>query len=317
MSNLERSPQETPCGGRAAVAVQPVRELLGGATVPLGGPRGMMVTRTLPHRNRRMVGAWCFVDFYGPADLTSALGMRVPPHPHIWLVAGELLHRDSLGSRQFIEPGQLNLMTAGQAISHSEETPAEHSPVLHGVQLWTALPDEYRHVAPQFAHHPDLPVLTDTGVTVRVIMGELGDARSPARIFSPLVGAEAVLAEGSDTRLPLVPDWEYAALVLSGTVEVDGLALSVGPLLYLGSGRSDLGLRSAQSGRVLLIGGEPFDEQIVMWWNFIGRDHEEIVAAREDWMGGRRFGTVRGYAGNPLPAPPMPTTRLKPRGRQP
>ena len=98
---------------------------------------------------------------------------------------------------------------------------------------------------------------------------------------------------------------------------MDGLPLSVGPLPYLGSGRSGLGLRSEESGRLLLIGGEPFDEQIVMWWNFVGREHEEIVAAREDWMSGQRFGTVRGYAGDPLPAPPMPTTRLKPRGRQP
>jgi redox-sensitive bicupin YhaK (pirin superfamily) len=234
-----------------------------------------------------------------------------------WLVAGEVLHRDSLGSYQLIEPGELNLMTAGHAISHSEETPAEHSTVLHGVQLWTALPDMYRHVAPQFAHHADLPVLTETGVIVRVIMGELGDAASPAQIFSPLVGAEAALARGTDTRLPLIPDWEYAALVLSGTVEVDSLPLSAGPLLYLGSGRSGLGLRSEEPGRVLLIGGEPFDEQIVMWWNFVGRDHDEIVAAREDWMSRQRFGTVRGYPGDPLPAPPMPTIRLKPRGGQP
>jgi redox-sensitive bicupin YhaK (pirin superfamily) len=283
----------------------------------------MMVTRTLPNRNRRMVGAWCFVDFYGPADLTSAPGMRVPPHPHIglqtvsWLIAGEVLHRDSLGSQQMIRPGQLNLMTAGHAIAHSEETPAEHSPVLHGAQLWTALPDRYRHLPPRFAHHGDLPVLTEPGVTVTVIMGDLGAARSPAQIFSPLVGAEVAVEAGSDTRLPLVPDWEYAALALSGTVEVDGLPLSVGPLLYLGSGRSDVALRSAESGRFLLIGGEPFDEQIIMWWNFIGRDHDEIVAAREDWMSGQRFGTVRGYAGDPLPAPPMPSTRLKPRGRQP
>jgi redox-sensitive bicupin YhaK (pirin superfamily) len=323
MSNVEPHPQETPCGGRAAVAVEPVRELQAGRTVPLGGPRAMMVTRTLPNRSRRMVGAWCFIDFYGPADLTSAPGMRVPPHPHMglqtvsWLVAGEVLHRDSLGSYQLIEPGQLNLMTAGHAISHSEETPAEHSAVLHGVQLWTALPDEDRQMTPRFAHHSDLPVLTGTGATVTVIMGELGDARSPAQIFSPLVGAEAILAKGGDIRLPLIPDWEYAALVLSGRVEVDGLALSAGPLLYLGSGRSDLGLRSDESGRLLLLGGEPFDEQIVMWWNFIGRDHDEIVAAREDWMSGQRFGTVRGYPGDPLPAPPMPTTRLRPRGRRP
>ena len=323
MSNVETNPQETRCGGRAAVAVEPVRELLSGATVPLGGPRAMMVTRTLPNRVRRMVGAWCFVDFYGPADLTSSPGMRVPPHPHLglqtvsWLVAGEVLHRDSLGSYQLIEPGQLNLMTAARAISHSEETPAKHAAVLHGVQLWTALPDKHRHAAPQFVHHTDLPVLTDTGIMVKVIMGELGDVASPAQIFSPLVGAEAVLANGADTRLPLIPDWEYAALVLSGTVQVDGLPLSVGPLLYLGCGRSGLGLRSEEDGRLLLIGGEPFDEQIVMWWNFVGRDHDEIVAAREGWMSGQRFGTVRGYAGDPLPAPPMPTTRLKPRGRQP
>jgi quercetin 2,3-dioxygenase len=323
MSNLEREPRETVCGGRSAVAVEPVRELLAGSAVALGGPRAMSVTRTLPNKSRRMVGAWCFVDFYGPDDISTSTGMQVAPHPHIglqtvsWLIAGEVLHRDSLGSQQMIRPGQLNLMTAGRAISHSEETPAEHSPVLHGVQLWTALPDRYRHVPPRFAHHTDLPVLTGPGVTATVIMGELGNARSPAQVFSPLVGAEVAVEAGADTRLPLVPDWEYAALALSGTVEVDGLALSAGPLLYLGSGRSDLALRSAGSGRVLLIGGEPFDEQIIMWWNFIGRDHDEIVAAREDWMSGRRFGAVRGYAGDPLPAPPMPTTRLKPRRRQP
>jgi redox-sensitive bicupin YhaK (pirin superfamily) len=323
MSNLDPHPQETECGGRAAVAVEPIRELISGAPVALGGPRGMVVTRTLPSRQRRMVGAWCFCDFYGPADLTRSPGMRVPPHPHIglqtvsWLVAGEVLHRDSLGSCQLIEPGQLNLMTAGHAISHSEETPAEHSAVLHGVQLWTALPDQDRHTAPRFAHHADLPVLTGTGATVKVIMGELGGATSPAQICSPLVAAEAALAAGADTRLPLRPEWEYAALMLSGTVEVDSLPLPAGPLLYLGTGRSDLSLRSDQPGRVLLIGGEPFTEQLVMWWNFAGRDHDEIAAAREDWMRGQRFGTVRGYPGHPLPAPPMPTTRLKPRGRQP
>ena len=196
-------------------------------------------------------------------------------------------------------------MTGGQAA----ETPRTRRRDIQGLRAVAILA--------VVAYHAGLPVLTDTGVMVRVIMGELGDAASPAQVFSPLVGAEAVLAEGADTRLPLMPDWEYAALVLSGTVEVDGLPLSVGPLLYLGSGRSGLGLRSGESGRLLLIGGEPFDEQIVMWWNFVGREHDEIVAAREDWMSGQRFGTVRGYAGDPLPAPPMPTTRLKPRGRQP
>ena len=323
MSNLERSPQETPCGGRAAVAVEPVRELQFGHSVALGGPRGMTVTRTLPNRNRRMVGAWCFVDSYGPEDITGAAGMQVPPHPHTglqtvsWLVAGEVLHHDSVGSRQLITPGQLNLMTAGHGIAHSEQTPADHSPILHGVQLWTALPDTDRSVAPHFEHHPDLPVLADTGCSITVIMGELGGRMSPAQVYSPLVGAEAVLAAGADARLPLRPDWEYAVLTLAGEADVDGAALAPGPLLYLGLGRHELALRAEQHARLLLIRGEPFEEHLVMWWNFVGRDHEDVVAARTQWMAGdARFGPVRGYPGPALPAPPMPTTRLKPRGRQ-
>lgn len=324
MSNLEPRPQETPCGGRAAVAVEPVRELQVGATVALGGPRGMSVVRTLPNRARRMVGAWCFVDYYGPDDISGSAGMQVAPHPHTglqtvsWLVAGEVLHRDSLGSTQLVTPGQLNLMTAGLGISHSEQTPADHSPVLHGVQLWTALPDRDRHVGPHFEHHPDLPVLTGSGVTVTVIMGELGGVASPAEVYSPLVGAEVVLEAGADIRLPLRSEWEYAALALAGATEVDGVTLAPGPLLYLGTGRADVPLRADRPARLLVIGGAPFEEHIVMWWNFVGRDHDDIVTAREEWMrADARFGTVRGYPGKRLPAPPLPTVRLKPRGRQP
>jgi quercetin 2,3-dioxygenase len=323
MTNLEADPQETACGGRATVAVEPVREVLVGRPVALGGPRGMTVVRTLPNRGRRMVGAWCFVDYYGPDEVADSPGMQVAPHPHIglqtvtWLVEGEVLHRDSVGSVQLVRPGQLNLMTAGHGISHSEQSPAGHSPILHGVQLWTALPDRHRAVDPHFEHHPDLPVLTDTGVTVRVIMGELGGTSSPAAIYSPLVGAEALLQPGADTRLPLQPAWEYAALTLAGVVDVDGAALAPGPLLYLGSGRSDVALRAEHGARLVLIGGEPFEEHIVMWWNFVGRDHHDIATAREEWMrADPRFGTVHGYPGDRLPAPTLPTVRLKPRGRQ-
>ncbi len=268
MSNLETEPRETLCGGRAAVATEPVRDLLAPRNVALGGPRGMTVSRTLPNRDRRMVGAWCFLDYYGPEDITDRGGMRVPPHPHTglqtvsWLFAGEVLHRDSLGGLQLIRPGQLNLMTAGHAISHSEQTPAEHSPILHGVQLWTALPDRDRHTEPHFEHHPDLPERAGPGTSVRVFMGELDGARSPARTYSPLVGAEVALDAGADDRLALVPDFEYAALAVSGTISVDGVALSPGPLLYLGTGRRDLALRADRPGRLLLLGGEPFDEQI-------------------------------------------------------
>jgi redox-sensitive bicupin YhaK (pirin superfamily) len=269
-----------------------------------------------------MVGAWCFVDFYGPDDIGTSTGMQVAPHPHIglqtvtWLVSGEVLHRDSVGSRQLVTPGQLNLMTAGNGISHSEESPPAHSPVLHGVQLWTALPNQHRHVRPHFEHHPVLPVLADTGVTIAVIMGELGGTASPADVYSPLVGAEVVLEPGAGTRVPLNPEWEYAALTLEGAVIVDGAALFPGPLLYLGSGRSDLPLRAGQAARLLLIGGEPFVEHLVMWWNFVGRDHDDIVTAGEEWMRlDPRFGTVRGYPSDRLPAPALPTVRLKPRGR--
>jgi quercetin 2,3-dioxygenase len=147
MSNVERRPQETSLGGRAALAAEPARELLSGASVALGGSRGLSVTRMLPNRVRRMVGTWCFADHYGPEDVARSGGMRIPPHPHTglqtvsWLVAGEVWHRDSLGHDQLVAPGQLNLMTAGHGIAHSEQSPAEHSRTLHGVQLWTALPD--------------------------------------------------------------------------------------------------------------------------------------------------------------------------------
>jgi quercetin 2,3-dioxygenase len=299
-------------------------EIIEGAPVALGGPRGLEVTRTLPSKHRRMVGAWCFLDAYGPHRLGGSPGMRVGPHPHIglqtvsWLVAGEILHRDSLGSLQEIRPGQLNLMTAGAGISHSEETPATHSDVLQGVQLWVALPDVDRNVPPSFTQHARLPVVTDGGLTATILMGELAGALSPARCHTPLLGAEVTLAAGSRAALPLRPDFEYAVLVIDGAATVADVPARPGPLLYLGEGRSELRLEAGPDTRLMLLGGEPFAERIVMWWNFVGRDHNEIVAARQAWedrAGGGPFGTVRGYDGPDIPAPPMPITRLVARGR--
>jgi quercetin 2,3-dioxygenase len=314
VSNLDPHPREARCGGTADVAAAPTRELLVGRDVVLGGTRGMPVVRTLPNRHRRMVGAWCFVDHY-QGDVT----MRVPPHPHTelqtvtWLVAGEVRHRDSLGNDQVIRPGQLNLMTAGRGIAHAEESPAPGG-MLHGVQLWVALPLDAASTEPDFAHHDDLPLIPDGSVSIRVLMGSLDGAVSTARAYTPLVGAEISFAKTGRTELTLEPDFEYAALVLAGSVEVDGEPLSVGPLLYLGTRRSRLGLSAAAPTTLLLLGGEPFAEEIIMWWNFIGRSHEAIVTAREDWMAARRFGTVA-FDGEPLPAPEMPTTVLKPTGR--
>jgi redox-sensitive bicupin YhaK (pirin superfamily) len=327
MSNLELAPREALCAGPDTDPA-PTQELLIGRDVVLGGTRGLRVTRTLPHKVRRMVGAWCFVDHFG--ELASrrtqpssealdkdSTGMRVAPHPHLalqtvtWLFAGEIHHRDSLGSSQVIRPGQLNLMTAGRGIAHSEESPRGRSPVLHGVQLWVALPDRDRHTEPRFEHHAELPVLDRAGVRASVLVGTLDTVRSPATTYSPIVGAELALA-GSAT-LPLRPEFEHAVLAVSGAVEVDGTAVEPGAMLYLGVGRAELAVSG--DGRALLLGGEPFAEEIIMWWNFIARTHEEIVRARADWQAGRTFGEVRGYDGPRLPAPPMPETALKPRGR--
>ncbi|HKA69064.1 MAG TPA: pirin family protein [Actinomycetes bacterium] len=327
MSNLERRPVEAVGGGRSAVADAPVRELLSGREVQIG-PRNTLVTRTLPHRERRMVGAWCYLDHYGPEDISGTPGMRVPPHPHTglqtvsWLVQGRVLHRDSLGSEQLIQPGQLNLMTAGRGISHSEESARGAPALLHGVQLWVALPDRHRAVEPDFAHLPELPI-ADGGAgfgsssRVTVIMGELAGAVSPARTYSPLIGAEVALDADGSIMVPLRPGFEHAVLPLTGSAVVDEVPLAPGPLLYLGTGRTELEMRNdgPEPARLLLLGGEPFDEQIIMWWNFVGRSHDEIVRMRSGWMDGDEFGTVRGYDGDPLPAPPMPATTLKPRPR--
>ncbi|MEO3808952.1 pirin family protein [Sphaerisporangium sp. B11E5] len=317
MSNLEQEPRETSWGGRAEALDGPVREPLIGREVVLGGPRAMKVTRTLPNRDRRMVGAWCFVDNYGPEKAV----MRVPPHPHTglqtvsWLLRGEVLHRDSLGSEQVVTPGRLNLMTAGRAISHAEESAEGGDGVLHGVQLWVALPEAHRHAPPAFDHHPDLPVATRPGVAATVIMGEFDGLVSPARTYTPLVGAELAFEDGAQVVFPVRPDFEYAVLALSGGVEADGVTLDPGPLLYLGSGRTELAFHAPTPARVLLIGGEPFEEELVMWWNFVGRSHEDIERFRKEWSHGQEFGTVAGFDGDPLPAPALPTTRLKPRGR--
>jgi len=300
-----------------------VIELLDGAAVALGGPRGLGVTRTLPNKHRRMVGAWCFLDAYGPHDLTAGPGMRVGPHPHTglqtvsWLVSGEIQHRDSLGNVCEIRPGQLNLMTAGRGIAHSEQTPAEHGPLLAGVQLWVALPAATRDVPPAFDQHTDLPVVTLPGLSATVLVGTLAGATSPARCHTPLVGAEITVTGAG--RLPLEPGFEYAALTLDGAPAVAGVPLKPGPLLYLGEGRESVEFATAEPARVLLLGGEPFTERIVMWWNFVARDHDEIVAMRAQWAdhlnAGGQFGTVVGYDGDPIPAPPMPITRLVARGR--
>lgn len=326
MSNLERRPEETPTGGLATVSHDPVRRVLAPREVPLGGPRGMVVRRTLPHRELRTVGAWCFCDDYGPTD-PAEHPMVVPPHPHTglqtvtWLLSGEALHQDSLGSEQVVRPGSLNLMTAGRGIAHAE-TSTPGSPDLRGLQLWVALPDPDRDGDPGFEHHAELPVLADGGLTATVLLGRLGDVESPASAYTPIVGADvSVGPEGSGT-LPLDPAWEHAVLALDDGVRLGGEPLPAGSLAYLGCGRDgvDLSGSAAHGARAMLLGGEPFEEELLMWWNFVGRSHDEVAAARAEWTAAvegaaTRFGRVDAYDGPALPAPELPGTRLRPRGR--
>lgn len=276
---------------------------------------GMTIRRALPSRQRRCVGAWCFLDHFGPLDVSQGRGLRVGPHPHIglqtftWPISGEILHRDSLGYEQLMRPGQVNLMTAGRGIAHSEESPAERSPLLHGAQLWIALPDSHREMEPAFEHYPEVPALERDGFHIAVLAGELLGERSPVKVFSPLLGAELSSVRGGQTLLPLRPDFEHAVLMLEGLASIEDEPLGVGELLHLGGGRERLQVKADRPARLLLLGGEPFPEAPLLWWNFVARSKEEIARATSDWKAGRGFGEVRGYDGERLDAPPPPETR--------
>jgi quercetin 2,3-dioxygenase len=255
------------------------------------------VRRALPRRGRRTVGAWCFADHMGPADVTENSGLDVGPHPHIglqtvtWLTDGEALHHDSLGSEQVIAPGQLNLMTAGGAVSHAEEATGHYRGTLEGIQLWVALPEETRHGGAAFEHHGQLPQGDLDGAVATVLIGDFDGLVSPARHDTPLVGVDLALHRG--TTVPLRTDFEYAVVVLEGAVGIAGSAVVPGTLGYLGRGRDELFLDVREPTRALLLGGEPFEEPILMWWNFVGRTREEIEAAYASWQAqDDRFGTV-------------------------
>ena len=273
---------------------------------------GMPINRVLPSRLRRLVGPWCFLDHIGPADIAKTGPLRVGPHPHIglqtvtWLTAGEILHRDSLGSLQPIRAGQLNVMTSGRGISHSEESPADASGEIHGVQFWTVLPDSARFSEPMFDHYPQLPQIEREQLKIIVISGEYENQRSPARHFWPLVGLE-ISAGVVDTTLSLNPDFEHALLVIAGDARIDGEALLPNVMLYLGTGRDSIQLSCDASCRIILIGGKPFGEDVLMWWNFVARSREELTQACEEWNAGRgSFGEVHGYDGERLTAPMPP-----------
>lgn len=319
MSNTDAAPSEVTCANSEFTGVLHPRE------VPLGGPRAMLVRRTLPQRDRSMIGAWCFADHYGPHDVrTAGRGMDVPPHPHTglqtvsWLFEGLIEHRDSAGVHAMVRPGELNLMTAGAGICHSEVSTPETT-ILHGVQLWVALPDAARDTDRDFAHYAPPPRIVG-GATLRVFLGELAQSQSPVHTFTPLLGAQIDLDPGAELTLDVDPAFEHGVLLDQGAIEVCGTALAVADLGYQAPGPTQLRLsnRGVSPARALLLGGPPFTEELVMWWNFVGRSHDDIATYRELWQtNDARFGDVQGYSGTParLPAPPLPNGRLKPRPR--
>ncbi|MFF3026046.1 pirin family protein [Microbacterium sp. NPDC057944] len=291
--------------------------------VPLGGVRGMNVLRALPHRNLPTIGAWCFLDRFGPADTR----MRVEPHPHIglqtvtWPLVGEIRHRDSLGSDADLRRGQLNLMTAGNGISHSEYSIGEDPIPLDALQFWVVLPESARHGAAGFERHTALPGVTLPAVdgadaAATVLLGEFAGATSPATVHTPIVGAEIVVPAGTTVHLPLRVDWEHGIMLVEGAATVAEHPLALNDTLYLGDSRESVEVSSAEGALLFLLGGEPFEDEIVMWWNFAGRTHNEIAVARADWeAASARFGEVEGHDVR-IPAPPLPDVRLMPRGRR-
>ena len=312
-------------------------------SVKLTTRTGVEVRRTLPHRDLKMIGAWCFVDHFGPTEQTD--GMVVAAHPHTglqtvtWLIEGAIEHRDSIGSVQIIKPGQLNLMTAGQGIAHSElsltaaQAPGGFSSGganrLHAVQLWVALPSDALNTAPDFEHQANLPRFTladgaaGSIATATVLTGEFMGHVAQTKTFNPLIGVEIRVRAGQTVEIPLNPAFEHGFMLVEGQIALSAPAaglnntdIPVSGLEYLEKGPDSAILTAgAQDSIILLLGGEPFGEKILMWWNFIGRSHQDIAKAREEWNAqtGQRFAAFEDSIGGYIPAPDLPNVSLQPR----
>lgn len=272
---------------------------------------GMKIRRLLPHREQRMIGAWCFFDHAGPADVSQNNGVRVGPHPHTglqtfsWMVDGEILHRDSLGYKQLLQKGQVNLMTAGKGISHSEESPEQRSPTLQLAQFWIALPDAKRFMEPAFEHYPDLPKVNKENAIITILVGELFNTVSPVAVYSPLIGADITTQGNSCIHIPLKKEFEYGIAVLTGSASINEDRVEPGTLLYLGKDREHITINTLEASQIILIGGEPFNEEIMLYWNFVARDKKEVLEFIRLWNETDHFGQVIGYNGPALDAPKL------------
>lgn len=284
--------------------IQPVTHDLG----------AFQVRRAIPSRERTMVGPFIFVDEFGPATLDLGSGMDVRPHPHInlatvtWLFEGAIDHRDSLGSFATIRPGQVNLMTAGRGIVHSERSPREErekGAKLYGMQTWLALPDGREEIDPAFEAMKDLPTIEDGGARAIVIMGELWGARAPTTCHAATIYAEIVLEAGGALPIEAEAD-ERAVMLVGGEAALDGHPLDGFVLTVLAPG-AEMRLSSGKGGRVMLMGGEAFATRRHVWWNFVSSSRERINQAKDDWRAGR-FGEVPGDSDEFIPLPDQPKT---------
>ncbi|MEB3753239.1 pirin family protein [Acinetobacter sp. MD2(2019)] len=273
---------------------------------------GTRIQRALPSRHKRMIGAWCFLDHAGPAQFEQNDGLNVGPHPHIglqtftWMIEGTLMHHDSIGSEQLIRPKQVNLMTAGCGISHTEVTP-KHETQLHAAQLWIALPDHLRNMPPKFQHYPDLPTIDQDALNFTILVGDYLGLESPVEVHTPLISLDIHAPSAAKTVLQLRPDFEYGILLLEGAATVEHQRLQMENMFVLSTGFNTLNIELEANSRVLLIGGEPFTPPILLWWNFVARTEAELKQANQDWIDHHpRFGNIPSYTGHRLTAPPFP-----------
>jgi hypothetical protein len=264
-----------------------------------------------------MIGPWCFIDHFGPSEQKE--GTKVAAHPHIglqtvtWLFAGEIEHRDSLGTVQTIRPGQLNLMNAGNGISHSEKSEANGQP-LHFMQLWLALPEGSRNTLGDFEHVAALPRRDLGAATLTILAGNLLGSHAPTTIYSPLAAAELQFSYEGQVSFVVNPAFEHGVVLAQGVARINGVGLSPGDLFYFPTDSAEITIDASADAILLVIGGEPFAEKIVMWWNFIARTHDEIQDARASWNARtERFGYFEDNLGPWIPAPNMPNVILQPR----
>lgn len=274
--------------------------------------QGTVIKRALPSRHKRMIGAWCFLDHAGPVTFPQGDGLDVGPHPHIglqtftWMIEGTMMHEDSLGSHQLIRPKQVNLMTAGYGISHTEVAPDTETK-MHAAQLWIALPDDKRNIAPRFDHYPELPVVEQDQIQFTVLVGEFLKTRSPVAVHTDLLGVDLTSTQAAQTRLSLNPKFEYGFMALEGTATINGHELNEDNMVILETGLEHIDVELHANSRILLLGGEPFESPILLWWNFVARTQTEIEEAREQWIAqDPRFGTIPSYTGPRLEAPVLP-----------